>query len=544
MKKIMLLVALVLSCLFAKSENKGFSYQAVVRDAAGNLLCNSRVDMRVTVYSGGVVSYVENHAVNTSSLGYVNLTIGDGIPVTGSFSEIEWESRNQRIIVEADCGKGFERISDSDLHSVPYSKVADYAVNSKSDERCDSLATVMKKVQDDFNAVVNSVTELKGKIFNIGVWGAPYAIKVDFFKGSVPQVTIDDVYEEGFIFYGTGKYRYYGDYKGYTVESEKDGSYPNYSGLSALLFNLEDNRFRFLHFTKFSEITENYLIIALFHNNTMDFGTTSIYLDGKYTNPMSLSGGSSDTIGSVLLTMGDSITTEGYYVSKLRGLLGCTSYYNTAVAGAWWGDKTGTRYDGNPVFNGPDGDTNNVMGNQIQYIINNISDFNPVPDVILLAAGTNDGNFSLTDNDYDNVETFFTNGAEYIAMSEPTFDGSDTYIASRMKIAGAMRYCITDLQLLFPSARIYVCGPIQGAIGFKNFKDIRGKQELIKKVSERMSVTYIPVGEECGIFGQFETAYTNGRDLIDGLHPNESGSWKMAKYISNYIKRTYVKFYE
>ncbi|MEG1643407.1 MAG: SGNH/GDSL hydrolase family protein [Bacteroidales bacterium] len=542
MKKIALFVFLILFSFSGVASNNGFQYQAVVRDAVGTLHCNLKVDIRVTIYSGGSVSYVESHTVTTSSLGYLNITIGRGIPVTGSFSDVDWKKKNQRITVDVDCGHGLERISDSDLQSVPYSKVSDYALNSTSDDRCDSLATVMKKVQDDLVATVNNIAELKGKMFNIGVWGAPYAIKTNF-KERVPKVTIDNVYGDGFIFYGTGKYKYYGSYEGYTVEMEKDASYAEYSGLSALLFNLEDNRFRFLHFTKFSDITENYLVIALFHNNNLDFSTTSLYVDGKYTNPLSLSGGASDASGCVLLTIGDSITTEGYYVGKLRSLLGCTTYYNTAVAGAWWGDKSSTKYDGHPSFNGADGNENNVMGNQIQNIINNISDFTITPDIILFAAGTNDANFLETDNDYDNIETYFTSGTQYLPLSKPTFDNSDTYMKSRQKITGAMRYCITKIQELFPSAKIYVSGPIQAAITFKQSynKDIRGKQNLIKNVSERMSVTYIPVGEECGIYGQFETANANGRDLVDGLHPNESGGWKMAKYISNYIKRTYVK---
>ena len=41
-----------------------------------------------------------------------------------------------------------------------------------------------------------------------------------------------------------------------------------------------------------------------------------------------------DAHGCVFMSLGDSITTEGYYINKLRQLLSPSKYYNLAVASA------------------------------------------------------------------------------------------------------------------------------------------------------------------------------------------------------------------
>ena len=63
-------------------------------------------------------------------------------------------------------------------------------------------------------------------------------------------------------------------------------------------------------------------------------------------------------------------------------------------------------------------------------------------------------------------------------------------------------------------------------------------------VAKALDVKCIHVGEECGIVSDFEyggamwdSSYVTsdrpkmGRDLLEGLHPNDNGSEKMAKYI-------------
>lgn len=263
----------------------------------------------------------------------------------------------------------------------------------------------------------------------------------------------------------------------------------------------------------------------------------------------------SSTTSKVLLTLGDSITTESYYVGELRKLLEVSAYYNTAVVSATLCDSSSTTsYDGNPSTSIQ---SKNVLGNQVQKIINNIETYaaNP-PDVILIAIGTNDSIPADTENDYENVESYFSsdNGSSVVPCTTPTFDDADSYKIQRRHFAGALRYAVTKLQSLFPKAKIFVSTPIQSSIVVKNVKGIRVKQQLLHKIAERLGIEVVCTGEECGISQEFEyggyfydesqatsSLPRNGRDLRDGLHPNANGSTKMAKYIANRIKTAFSK---
>lgn len=265
-----------------------------------------------------------------------------------------------------------------------------------------------------------------------------------------------------------------------------------------------------------------------------------------------------DIHNCVFMSLGDSITTEGYYIDKLRQLISPSKYYNLAVIGAHWADYVNTIYDGNPVFGGDN--VNNTLGNQVQKIINNPDVYNTAPDVIIIAAGTNDTTPITADKtDYEmkvEIDSHFNeNSTTPIQVTEPTFDESDTYKEHRRTIAGAMRYCILKLQSLYPNAKIYILTPIQGS--YNPNKDyltqLEIKQRYITEVARHLSVPVIHVGEECGINRDFEYGGTywkeewdpsnnkTGRDLVDGLHPNTNGSWKMAKYIYNKLKNDYIR---
>ena len=262
-----------------------------------------------------------------------------------------------------------------------------------------------------------------------------------------------------------------------------------------------------------------------------------------------------DAHGCVFMSLGDSITTEGYYINKLRQLLAPSKYYNLAVASATWADRTGTTsYDGNPQFTGDQ--NQNVLGNQLQKIINNPDVYNVAPDIIIISAGTNDGEpvpISTSQQDIiANIDTHFYANSAAIPITNPTFDNSDTYMNHRKTIAGSMRYVVCKLQEMYPNARIYILTPIQGCHYERDYgSSIAAKQLYISEVAKHLGVPVIHVGEECGIQADFEyqgamwtgpsgSNEKSGRDLVDGLHPNTSGGWKMAKYIAKKLLNDYV----
>ena len=73
------------------------SYQAVIRDNAGNLVTNHAVGMKVSILQGsptGTIVFQELYNPNpqTNANGLVSIEIGTGIPLIGTFSGIDWSS--------------------------------------------------------------------------------------------------------------------------------------------------------------------------------------------------------------------------------------------------------------------------------------------------------------------------------------------------------------------------------------------------------------------------------------------------------------------
>ena len=115
-----------------------------------------------------------------------------------------------------------------------------------------------------------------------------------------------------------------------------------------------------------------------------------------------------------------------------------------------------------------------------------------------------------------------------------------------------MRYVVCKLQEMYPNARRYILTPIQRCHYERDYgSSIAAKQIYISEVAKHLGVPVIHVGEECGIQADFEyqgamwtgpsgSNEKSGRDLVDGLHPNTSGGWKMAKYIARKLLNDYV----
>ena len=79
-----LLLGVLMAATVATAQPQGFSYQAVVRNAKGELVANSKVGLRVTLTdeSGTQVMYRETHNVPTNTYGVLSVTVGAGKPDT------------------------------------------------------------------------------------------------------------------------------------------------------------------------------------------------------------------------------------------------------------------------------------------------------------------------------------------------------------------------------------------------------------------------------------------------------------------------------
>ena len=126
MRKINLLLGMLLfsAIAFAQAPNK-MSYQAVVRDAADQLLANKAIGFQVTIEqgtAGGAAVYVETFTPTTNANGLVTLEIGTGNIVSGDITTIDWENGPYFIKTETDPtgGTSYSLAGTTELMSVPY----------------------------------------------------------------------------------------------------------------------------------------------------------------------------------------------------------------------------------------------------------------------------------------------------------------------------------------------------------------------------------------------------------------------------------------
>ena len=128
MKKIfaILLAFSFVTGVFSQVPEK-MSYQAVIRNASGQLLTNQPVGMRISILQGsttGAEVYKELYNPNpeTNANGLVTIEIGSGIPLTGQFSAIDWSEGPYFFKIETDPtgGTNYAITGTSQILSVPY----------------------------------------------------------------------------------------------------------------------------------------------------------------------------------------------------------------------------------------------------------------------------------------------------------------------------------------------------------------------------------------------------------------------------------------
>ncbi len=108
---------------------QGVSYQAVARNASGEILANQPVGLRVSILANsptGDVRYVETHTVTSDAFGVLSFVIGGGTPGDGAFSDIDWNGEAVFVKLEADFAGGttYADLGASRVWSVPFALAA------------------------------------------------------------------------------------------------------------------------------------------------------------------------------------------------------------------------------------------------------------------------------------------------------------------------------------------------------------------------------------------------------------------------------------
>jgi len=108
---------------------EGINYQAVIRTTAGNLVTNSTVAIRIQIKqnsASGTVVYAERQSVATSNFGLVNMVIGQGTVLSGTFANINWSTGNYWVSLGVDFANGTNYVDygSQRLMSAPYALYA------------------------------------------------------------------------------------------------------------------------------------------------------------------------------------------------------------------------------------------------------------------------------------------------------------------------------------------------------------------------------------------------------------------------------------
>ena len=140
--RILIMAAAILSADVATAQPQGFSYQAVVRNAQGELVCNSNVGLRLTIAdsTGSQIMYSETQTVQTNAYGVLSVTVGSGKSDAKRLQDVNWASDNVWLHVEVDVtgGTNYTGLGATKIQAVP---VALYAARSGSNSQTASPST-------------------------------------------------------------------------------------------------------------------------------------------------------------------------------------------------------------------------------------------------------------------------------------------------------------------------------------------------------------------------------------------------------------------
>lgn len=127
LKTILMMTALLMMTAIRLNAQapQGIPYQAVARDAGGNLVTNQNVSVRFSIHDGtaaGTVVYKETHSATTNNLGLFNVNIGEGTAVSGTLPGVAWGSGSKFLQVEMDPagGSSYINMGTTKMMSVPF----------------------------------------------------------------------------------------------------------------------------------------------------------------------------------------------------------------------------------------------------------------------------------------------------------------------------------------------------------------------------------------------------------------------------------------
>ena len=131
-------MAIAITTAASTFGQNGFAYQAVIRNAEGQLITNKQVDVKFTLLHDGSEYYVEKQSVTTNEYGNIQVVVGEGTKVDGDYANVPWNTLDIDMKIEVSVDKGaFVELGTTKVQASPYAiyaqKAGGYtAVNSAS----------------------------------------------------------------------------------------------------------------------------------------------------------------------------------------------------------------------------------------------------------------------------------------------------------------------------------------------------------------------------------------------------------------------------
>lgn len=130
-KAFVLSIALWIIASIAVSQSLPFKYQALIRDADGEVLTSQNVGLRISILqdTNAVMVYREEFNKTSDEFGIVDLEIGTGTVLSGNYLTIDWSKPDNQLQVEIDLSGGttYTLLGNTPILSAP---VANYALKA------------------------------------------------------------------------------------------------------------------------------------------------------------------------------------------------------------------------------------------------------------------------------------------------------------------------------------------------------------------------------------------------------------------------------
>ncbi|MCU0362811.1 MAG: hypothetical protein MUE32_05585 [Bacteroidales bacterium] len=172
-----------------------FSYQAILRNAAGNLLANQSVGLKLSILEGAATVFAETHSTSTDANGLISVIVGNGTPVTGSIAAIDWGAGSFSVKAEADPagGSSYTIIGSQDILSVPYALYSNISGSSTGGDYNNLINAPLIDGSETKLSAGSNVT-----ITGSGTTAAPYVINTSVTPSGFTHY-IGELYQGGIV---------------------------------------------------------------------------------------------------------------------------------------------------------------------------------------------------------------------------------------------------------------------------------------------------------------------------------------------------------